>query len=155
MIYLCHLRYLSIFDVHLSHMYVNTCNWLNGTTPILSATYFHVFRVTVDGVFYCQLDLLLRYNNSYRVSQCTPFTTVQQNSTQGWQRFLSLSSTTTIFWPQLPSIPQFFFEDSNSNERTLKFSILNNDLSNSTQLSIMISIDDDLSRGFIAWDLTP
>jgi hypothetical protein len=38
--------------------------------------YCHAFSVTVDGVLDCQLDLLLRYNYSYRVSQCASFTTL-------------------------------------------------------------------------------
>jgi hypothetical protein len=42
----------------------------------ISVKYCHAFSVTVDGVLDCQLDLLLRYNNSYSVSQCTPFTTL-------------------------------------------------------------------------------
>jgi hypothetical protein len=45
-----------------------------------------------------------RYNYNYSVSQCTPFTTLQWNSTQGWQRLLSLCSNTTLFWHPLPSI---------------------------------------------------
>jgi hypothetical protein len=53
------------------------CDGENIRTSYLYVRLYCHALVTVDGVLDCQLDLLLRYNYSYSVSQCTPFTTLQ------------------------------------------------------------------------------